>query len=212
VPIELQIGDLGELPRSSRDVLSCPSSHKTDAVEQIENARLVSTLIDGTGSIFKGNGEVPIIEAPLLARTNIPGARRKLRPQHRFPDHLNDTHSNDNRSLTTHSRICANGVRKKSNFREPRIANGLMIHSALIDPMSSISFGIRDCISSFCSQKQWLRSMATGSASDNISSLITRDNQAQLLDDGSPFRSLSMQPQRHVGTTTAAEPFRKLCQ
>ena len=42
-----------------------------------------------------------------------------------------------------------------------------------------------------------------GELPDNISPLITRDKQAQLLDDGSPLRSLSMQPQRHVGTTTA---------
>ena len=121
------------------------------------------------------------------------------------------THIGTTTAVEPYSRSCADGVRKKSNFREPRIANGLLLHSALIDPMSSISFGIRDCISCFAHRSNGSVRWPRG-ASDNISSLITRDKQAQLLDDGSPLRWLSMQPQRHVGTTTAAEPFHKLCQ
>ena len=69
------------------------------------------------------------------------------------------THWND-KPLSNNSRICANGVREESNLGEPRIANRMLLHSALIDPMPAISFGIRVPAFILCSHKQWLCSMA----------------------------------------------------
>ena len=78
-----RVGTEATLGNSRVSIGKCFRTHlsqKPMLAEQFYNPRLVSIDIVGTGSIFKGHGEVPIREAPLLARTNIPNARHKLPP------------------------------------------------------------------------------------------------------------------------------------
>ena len=127
-----------------------PISHKTNAVAAKFRIQISYPSQSSALSLY--------IQRPRRGSTNIPNARRKLRPFHRFPNHREDTL--ERQPLSNNSRICANGVREESNLGEPRIANRMLLHSALIDPMPAISFGIRVPAFILCSHKQWLCSMA----------------------------------------------------